>query len=150
MTIVCGTDFSSPSVDAVLVASLIGARLSEQVELAHVIDDVGVAIDDAGLAAHPARARLHRDAERGRLPGARIREQLVPGDLPQTLAALARGCGSELVVVALHGRVQPTRFSSGSAAERTVLRSSDPVLIVRGSAAFRSRRPVLILRGPAR
>ncbi len=141
MTVLCGTDFSTPAADAATVAALIAARLQERLTLVHVVE-VGVAALAPGGPLHtiyaPLEQHLEREAERLRELKAEVREQVVVGVPDEVLVQIAEAEHARLIVLASLGRRAPLRWLLGSVAERTAQTAPVPVLVVRGTAAFQA------------
>lgn len=141
MTVLCGTDFSTPAADAATVAALIAARLQERLTLVHVVE-VGVAALPPGGPLHtiyaPLQQHLEREAERLRELKAEVREQVVVGVPDEVLVQIAEAENARLIVLASLGLRAPLRWLLGSVAERTAQTAPVPVLVVRGMAAFQA------------
>ncbi len=139
MAIICGTDLSDASADALAVARAI-ARLRGDRELVLV---------------HVIATHAEREAERSRAAleaivelaggGPTIRPELVVGPAETTLTALAEAEGSELIVIAAGGGAK----ALGSTAGEIIAITSTPVLMVRDPApwlAFADKsRPLRLL-----
>ena len=142
MPIICGTDLSPASDGALDVAcALAQLRGDDEVILVHV------AGDDA---TESLRARLDAQAARvASTPSAvRIRAELVPGNLEDSLASFSDTEGADLVVIA---RSSEGKGRLGSGANAIVANSHVPVLCVEDPAPWlafaRKERPLRLLVG---
>jgi nucleotide-binding universal stress UspA family protein len=153
--ILCGTDFSDGAREAGRVAAAWASCLGAQVQLVHVIDDLGAEHDFDG--ADPERYGAHRAAlerEREALSrefGVTVTPVLVAGTPEELLVATARTTQSGLIVVSSLGARKPHRWLLGSVAERVAQLSALPVLVVRDSAPLIAwaleKRSLTILAG---
>jgi nucleotide-binding universal stress UspA family protein len=154
MTVLCGTDFSTPAADAATVAALLAAKLQERLTLVHVVE-VAVAALAPGGPLHtmyaPLPEHLEREAERLRELKAEVSAQVVVGVPDEVLVRIAEAEQARLIVLASLGRRAPLRWLLGSVAERTAQTAPVPVLVVRGSAAFQAwlggDRPLRVMIG---
>ncbi len=137
MAILCGTDFSPHAAAAADAAAALAIRCSEPLELAHVAV--------AGEPPEPARAALAAEAERLRALGAEVRAETLTGPPEAALTAHAERTDARLIVVASLGQRPGGEWTLGSSAERLVVVSKVPVLVVRDAVrlvdwARKSRR----------
>jgi nucleotide-binding universal stress UspA family protein len=154
MTVLCGTDFSTPAANAATVAALLAAKLQERLTLVHVVE-VAVAALAPGGPLHtmyaPLPEHLEREAERLRELKAEVSAQVVVGVPDEVLVQIAEAEHARLIVLASLGRRAPLRWLLGSVAERTAQTAPVPVLVVRGSAALQAwlggERPLRVMIG---
>jgi nucleotide-binding universal stress UspA family protein len=129
MTILCATDFSDLSREALQAAAAIAARLIESVALVHVLPKHATPVEQ-----QVSRVRLDEDAERlSDRFNVRIEPYAIAGDPAAAIAAFARDRAAGLVLVASQGASKPDRWLRGSVAEDIAARSPVPVLVVRDS-----------------
>ncbi len=124
MSIICGTDLSAASAHALAVArALASQRGDDEVVLVHVVEDEGDA----------QKARPGLDAFAAQAGGpVRVRIELLVGTTEEALVNFADTEGSDLIVISASS--QPaTLIRLGSTAERVIVRSDIPVLVVRDS-----------------
>jgi nucleotide-binding universal stress UspA family protein len=142
MPIICGTDLSPASNGALDVAvALAGMRGDDEVILVHV----------AGSDASDAlRSRL--DAQAARVAGSpitvRVRTEMVPGTIEDSLASFADTEGASLIVIARSGE---GKAKVGSTANAIISHSHVPVICVEDPAPWlafaKKERPLRILIG---
>lgn len=123
--LVCGTDFSEPSLSAGRVAAAIGSMANAPVVLAFV----GSTAEEQ-TPSQDAVAGLQADAMR-RL-GATVEPRVVGGIPHEGLLRVADHENASLVVVGSNSRGAVERWWLGSVAEQTASSSKVPVLVVRG------------------
>jgi nucleotide-binding universal stress UspA family protein len=139
MSIICGTDLSAPSADALEVARALAAQRGDrEVVLVHVAHDEAHATD--------ARAALDLQAS-AVPPGVAVRAELVIGDVAERLVSFAETEGSDLIVLAASAGSRKL----GAAAEKVIVAARVPVLVVRDPAPLvqfaRGTRPLRVLLG---
>ncbi|MBI4332042.1 MAG: universal stress protein [Chloroflexi bacterium] len=78
-----------------------------------------------------ARAYLSGVARGLSRDGARIQEEVIPGDPAQTIVDYAGKNGVDLIVIASHGRSGISRWAWGSVADKVMRSAATPVLMVR-------------------
>jgi nucleotide-binding universal stress UspA family protein len=135
MSIICGTDLSARSTAALEVArALAGMRGDREVILLHVAEDEERA----------ATARQALDAQAAVPPGVSVRAELAIGVPEERLISFADTEGADLIVIAATSKL-------GSTAEKVIVASRTPVLVVRDPEpwlAFAKRaRPLRLLLG---
>lgn len=142
MPIICGTDLSPGSNDALDVAcALAGARGDDEVVLVHVADT------DA-----PDALRTRLEAQAARVTSTpitvRVRTELLPGSIEDSLASFADTEGADLIVIA---RSSEGAGRTGATANAIVSHSHVPVLCVEDPAPWlafaRKERPLRLLVG---
>lgn len=126
MSIICGTDLSARSAAALEVARALAAQRGDrEVILLHVADD-----EDKAAA---ARAALDVQAS---TPGSvAVRAELAIGEVDERLLSFAETEGADLVVVAATSK-PATLIKLGSTAEKVIVASRVPVLVVRDPAPW--------------
>ena len=153
MAIVCGTDFSEASNEAVEVARLLAAKTRQPLHLVHALD-VPVearsnAPDDPILSF--AEGHLARRAERLRHSNVRVECHVKVGPPDEVLRDVSSELSASLIVIGALGQRRPGTWQLGSHADRTAERTHVPVLVVREAAAFErwihGERPLRIVLG---
>jgi nucleotide-binding universal stress UspA family protein len=144
MSIICGTDLSPASSDALAVAcALATQRGDREVVLVHVAgDDIGDAeLDDR-------RRRLEAQALAGDGPAVRL--ELIVGPPEEILVTVAETEGADLLVIAAQSSRAPGP-RLGSTALQVIARTHVPVLALRDPAPWlafaRGERPLKVLLG---
>ena len=141
MTVLCGTDFSTPAADAATVAALLAAKLQERLTLVHVVEVAAAGLMPGGplhTIYAPLQQQLEQEAQRLRELKIEVREQVVVGVPDEVLVQVAESEHARLIVLASLGRRAPLRWLLGSVAERTAQTAPVPVLVVRGAAALKA------------
>jgi universal stress protein A len=147
--ILCPTDFSEPSYQALAVASELAAHFQAELVVVHTVTSVPVVpTPHAGAAAatfdvQDYQAGLRQSAEQGlrdllreKVPAeVRVRSLVLQGDAAREVVEAAADQGADLVVIATHGRTGWRRLVFGSVAEKVVRFSECPVLTVRDPQA---------------
>jgi len=150
MSIVCGSDFSEPSLQAANVAAELAARMRAPLHLVHALDLVTEQPGDAP-AARAAGARLRADAASIADIGAAVQIHTQPGAPDEVLLEVAKRHQALLIVVAALGRRAAGPWQLGSHADRIAQGSHVPVLVVRDAAPFHDwlagKRPLRIVLG---
>jgi nucleotide-binding universal stress UspA family protein len=134
-------DGSALAEGALAVAGTLAERLGAELRLVHVhrpavVDELAT----YGLTADAARSTAEHYilgvADRVRVAHrATVSAALVDGSAAESIVAHAKEVGSDLIVMASHGRTGASRFWLGSVAD-AVMRSADlPVLMVRGRSS---------------
>jgi nucleotide-binding universal stress UspA family protein len=140
MPIICGTDLSARSAGALEVARALAAQRGDrEVILVHVAEDEDKA----------AAARAVLDAQTA-TPGIAVRAELVVGTAEDRLVSFADTEGADLIVVSASSH-PATLLKLGSTAEKVIVASRVPVLVVRDPAPWLSfasgTRPLKVLLG---
>jgi len=140
MKIVCGTDFSTRSGEAELVAAAIAKRLGTELELVHVIDMRRTALPTAlPLMFEPVEEMLAARAKKLEQDyGIAVASVVLEGAAEERLADFALEAQARLLVVASLADREQGAFSVGSVAERLIQRSKVPVLVVRDANRIRA------------
>jgi nucleotide-binding universal stress UspA family protein len=149
MTILAGTDFTAPSLEAARAARALARRCQQDLLLVHVVEAHSAALPDALAREQSQRAAalLREAAERLGAPDAKT--ELLVGLPDRELADCAARAKAELIVVGALGRRSPLEWTLGSTADRMARGSRIPVLVARSAQAFeaweRGQRPLRVL-----
>ena len=153
MTIVCGTDFSDQSSQAMQAAGALARHLDEPLKLVHVLANSGNAsIPALGMISEPLQNMLVAQAEQLAVElSIRVSPVVLEGPADETLAEFARTEKARLLVVSSLGEHKAERWRVGSVAAGALRRSEVPVLVVRESESIRDwaagKRPLQVLVG---
>jgi nucleotide-binding universal stress UspA family protein len=153
MTILCGTDFSEASAQALEVASLLAAKTKQPLHLVHALDVPSEARSegDQDPILSFARTHLARRAEHLRRPGVHVECQVKVGAPDEVLRTVAGELSADLIVIGALGQRRSGTWQLGSHADRTAERTHVPVLVVRDAAPFEQwlsgARPLRIVLG---
>jgi nucleotide-binding universal stress UspA family protein len=136
--IICGSDLSEPSADALEVARLLARqRGDDELVLVHVLDEEAAGSPGPEREARVDAARLTLDALAAAHAAApRLRIELVVGPPDEALLSLAETEGADLIVIASRSR-GGSLLNLGTTAQRVVARAAMPVLVVRDPAPWR-------------
>jgi nucleotide-binding universal stress UspA family protein len=153
MPILCGTDFSATSAEAVTVASQLALKMRLPLHLVHAVDlspDELYGAPKSSLLSL-AEAHLRQQTEGLRKSGADVELHIKAGPPDEVLRDLAHELSASLIVVGALGQRRADTWQLGSHADRTAQRSHVPVLVVRNSAPFEAwatgSRPLRIVLG---
>jgi len=130
---VCATDFSDAAARSANAAAALAARFGEPLVLVHVFESPG-AVEESLVEPlrAAARKRLGTEAERLRLRGVTVEEELLEGSPYEAIVWLAERASARLVVMASHRkRSLPERWFFGGVAERIVKTATVPCLVLR-------------------
>lgn len=137
MHIVCGTDFTPNGNDAASVAAAWATRLSDSLQLTHIVEKPPVkSIDETlwqGFLA-PFIKELDGQARRFREEGAEVHTHLKIGGVADELILASQKPNTRLMVVSSVGRIAVSRLLVGSVAERVAEQAAVPTLVVRRPA----------------
>ncbi len=140
--ILCPTDFSEPSYQALKAAAELAEHFSAQLLLLHVVTpipilpepmvsstfNVSIYFQEIKEAGHKALEELART----RVPPAvQTRPVVVSGDAAPEIVRAAADGGVDLIVIATHGRTGWRHLVNGSVAEKVARQACCPVLIIR-------------------
>jgi universal stress protein A len=148
--ILCPTDYSEPSFEALDAAAELAGQFGAELILLHVVAPVPVLPAPYATAAATSFdvAEYQRAMERNagetlaRIASERIGEAVrtrtltVQGEAADEIARLAEAEGVDLIVIATHGRTGWRRVVFGSVAEKVVRLAACPVLCIRARAAL--------------
>ena len=139
--ILCPTDFSEPSYEALKTATELALHFSAQIILVHVVPPLHV-IPPADTAAtfNPLYVKEMEDA--GKQGLAKLAQEQIPdkverkltviqGNPPDEIVRVASEEKADIIVIATHGTRGFQRFIFGSVAEKVVRISACPVMTIR-------------------
>ena len=145
MSIICGTDLSPRSADALEVARALAAQRGEREVIAvHVIEDEA--------RAEVARQALDKHAAQAK-GTVSVRAELVIGTPEESMLSFADTEGADLVVISASSSPTsgPHPWRLGSTAEKVIAHARVPVIVVRDPAPWlgfaRRERPLRLLLG---
>lgn len=139
--ILCPTDFSRPSFEAVKVAKEWASFFSAELFLLHVVSPhpvipVGpdfvipdLVVPEKGLE-KAAQRSLADVIDAFGLEGLRVRKLVLTGNAAEEIVKVAEQELVDLIIIATHGRTGLNRLLFGSVAEKTVRLATCPVLTV--------------------
>jgi nucleotide-binding universal stress UspA family protein len=132
-TILCPTDLSEQSGDAIEVARSLARDLGARLVVLHVLPPPASRAE--------AVARRPPDSYRDQIwndyllpieaPGVRLERRLEDGDPAEEIVRVAEEVAADLIVMATHGRTGLGRLLMGSVAEEVLRKAPCPVLTVR-------------------
>ena len=155
MTILCATDFSTPSRTATRLGAAVARRRGDGLLLLHVLEPLPVDPIGAGIALTDwdnelftsAQAELELQAGELRKGGLAVETRLVEGPASAVILEAAHAPKISLVVVGSHGRKGSARLLLGSCAEMVARSAPCPVLVTReGGVDFERWESSLPLR----
>ncbi|MDQ3301495.1 MAG: universal stress protein, partial [Myxococcota bacterium] len=152
MSIICGTDLSSASGEALGVAVLFAQRRGDrEVLLVHIIDPtLGGAPAAREKALEDARIALDAQAAQYALPTVAVRTELVLGPPAETLVGLAETQHTDLLVVSARS-TSSTLLRLGTTTSQVIAATHVPVIVIRDAAPWlafaRGERPLRVLLG---
>ncbi len=128
MAIVCGIDFTAPSLRAASTAAWMAARRKKPFHLVHVQREAG---------GHETEVRLRREADRLAAEAEiTVTPRVLTGKVDAELVRYAEEVGAKLVVIGALGNRSPEAFQLGGNAERIAQAATVPVLVLRRHEAF--------------
>jgi nucleotide-binding universal stress UspA family protein len=140
-TIVCPTDFSEASLQALANASDIALHNGAEVYLIHVIPILLAEAEPAAVMTLPEyeqfmqpQQRLKKAAEPLIAKGLKVQTLLGRGDAASEIVRIAKEKRVDLIVIATHGNTGWRHFAFGSVAEKVVRLAACPVLTIRSAA----------------
>jgi nucleotide-binding universal stress UspA family protein len=154
-------DFSAESLRALAYAHDLVRRLRAELLILHVVDQTYLAGTPELYLANPefaklldeqwrsCNAQLQRVAADLKREGLRVRSLINRGVPAQVIVNTAKRTGTDLIIMATHGRTGLAHALIGSVAEKVVRAAGCPVLTVR-RAARKARRRVHRERSRAR
>lgn len=145
------TDFSETSEAALAYALDLAKRLGSSIHVLHVIDDVSftavypdaISVELAAVRAQltdEARRRLDALVDRCTARGVPATSEVTVGRPARAISETAAAQGSDLIVMATHGRSGLAHLMLGSVAERVLRTAPCAVLTVRDGAAAEGLR----------
>jgi nucleotide-binding universal stress UspA family protein len=141
-TVLCPTDFSEPSYQAMQVGGELAGHFGAELYVVHVVGPMPVIASPPPPVAfnilgyqkeleEAARDALLREVAR-RIPNeVRVRQIVVTGLAADEIVRLAGETEVDVIVIATHGRTGIRRLIFGSVAERVVRHATCPVLTIR-------------------
>jgi nucleotide-binding universal stress UspA family protein len=139
-TIICATDFSPTSVEAVEIALSMARDTGAKVHIVHVVPDPITQpwiVEGAGMDFGELRQAWSSDAEqalKNLVAQLKIEGRVIPSVLMGSPAVeilhYAADHGADLIVVGSHGHGAVRRFLLGSVADRVFKSSACPVMVV--------------------
>lgn len=137
MRITCGTDFSDRGREAADVAALLAARSGGRLSLVHALDTRGAVLGAAHVLQaleSAAREQLDQEAIRLQALGADVEVAMPDGWPDEAVLGNAERHESTLIVLAATGSRDGPGVSVGKTCERSLSRTSVPMLVVRDAA----------------
>jgi len=143
--ILCPTDFSNGSLQALSSAAEIATRFRAELYLIHVLPILPTLAADPNFSfhVHDYERLLQEDAKK-RLDGIarELKERQIParplvrvGDAAAEIVRIAEEQRIDLIIIATFGKTGWRRFAFGSVTEKVVRLAPCPVLTVRGTEA---------------
>lgn len=139
-TVLCPTDFSEPSLEALKIARDLASQVGAGLLLVHVVPVLPALPNDPNYVLKiPEYERLlHKDADeklsqlvREKTQGAIARTIVGHGDVANEIVRIAEVEKADLIVIATHGTTGWRRLIFGSVAEKVVRLARCPVLTIR-------------------
>jgi len=146
-TILCPTDFSEGSLQALSTASDLAITFGGEVYLMHVLPGKPSSVEADVEANLPnferdvrafAEKRMREIAEPLAAKGLRIRFTITSGKAADEILHLAREAAADLIVIATHGETGWRHLAFGSVTEKVVRLAACPVLTIRMGATQRA------------
>ncbi len=141
--LLCPTDFSEPSREALKVAGEFASYFRAELLLIHIVPVLPAVPSDPNFVLKiPEYERLlHKDADErlGQLAGemtaqsVRTQTMVGHGDAASEIVRIAETENADLIVIATHGTTGWRRFIFGSVAEKVVRLARCPVLTIRNA-----------------
>jgi nucleotide-binding universal stress UspA family protein len=136
--IVCPTDFSDGSLQAIAEASELALQSGAEVYLLHVLailpppSEPGI-IEPQTWRHEEIESELRKLATPLTSRGIRVQFVVANGEAAETIVRTAQEVGADLIVIATHGNTGWRHLAFGSVTERVVRLASCPVLTIRMS-----------------
>jgi len=146
-TILCPTDFSLPSLEAVKTASELAAHFGAEICLVYVVPTIPLPTADPAydFELPEYEKLLHEDAVRKLhdlrdelLAKSAVRTVVGHGQAADEIVIIAEREGVDLIVIATHGSTGLRHFVFGSVAEKVVRTAPCAVLTLRAKAQARA------------
>lgn len=143
--ILCPTDFSDPSFEALDAASEMAGHFSGELIVVHVVPPVPVMatghMSPGVFNVHEYQEEMERSSEKEleetmakRVPkGVSARGMVLVGNPGDQIVDTAEDENVDLIVIATHGQTGLKRVVFGSVAEKVVRHARQPVLSIRGN-----------------
>jgi nucleotide-binding universal stress UspA family protein len=141
--ILCPTDFSEPSYEALKVAEELALHFSAEILLLYVIPSIPLLLDSTLTPATFDIASYEREIEKGvtrkleevienkTTKKVKITSLISDGEPASEIKRVAEVEDVDLIVISTHGRKGWDHLLSGSVTEKVVKRCTNPTLIVR-------------------
>jgi nucleotide-binding universal stress UspA family protein len=140
--ILCPTDFSDPSNEALKIANELARHFSSEVVLLHVVQPMRSSVTTEPHTGFDMFAYLEsiKESAQKALKGVKdkklakagkVRSVIIEGDPAEEIIKAAAGEKVNLIVIATHGRSGWKRFVFGSVAEKVIRLSTCAVLTIR-------------------
>jgi nucleotide-binding universal stress UspA family protein len=145
--IVCPTDFSEGSFQALADASEMALHFGSDICLVHVIEplptmlDLEVTILSEVDLHEEVKKRLLKIAEPLTAKGVYIRHAVAEGQAAEEIVRMAQELGADLIVIATHGSTGWRHLAYGSVTEKVVRLATCPVLTIRMMSAEATSAP---------
>ena len=139
-TVLCPTDFSEPSQEALKIARELASQVGAGLLLVHVVPVLPALPNDPNyvLKVPEYERLLHQDADeklaqlvKEETKGTTARTIVGHGDVADEIVRIAEIEKADLIVIATHGTTGWRRFMFGSVAEKVVRLAKCPVLTIR-------------------
>jgi nucleotide-binding universal stress UspA family protein len=140
--IVCPTDFSEPSNQALEAGGELAAQFKAELLVVHVVPQVppvspGIVSPRAFNVSAYQEELVQSSSEaleeliKNRLPKSlKVKPMVIQGDAAEEIARIAQEESADLIVIATHGLTGWRRFVFGSVAEKVVRTARGPVLTI--------------------
>ncbi len=144
--IVCPTDFSEGSFQALAEASELALHFGAEIHLVQVIQlpppttEPGLPLSQKELH-EDAEEALRRIAEPLAAKGVRTQTAIRDGDAATEIVRMAQELGADLIVIATHGNTGWRHLAFGSVTEKVVRLATCPVLTIRMMSAEATNAP---------
>ncbi len=145
--IVCPTDFSDGSNQAVGEASELASQFGSEIYLVHVIafippmTEPGIPIQQEELHKE-VEEQLHKIAEPLTAKGLQTMIVIRDGDTAEEIVRVAQEVSADLIVIATHGNTGWRHLAFGSVTEKVVRSATCPVLTTRMKSATGTNVPL--------
>ena len=146
--ILCPTDYSPTSDNAVRYAVEFARKVGAHVRFVHILSPGAVAEKSAVVSDETAVSTVQPEEEGDALPdnfsqilmaekkkGLNADFRILKGEAPKVIAEQAGSWGADLIIMGSHGRTGLHRIMMGSVAEEVFRCSDIPVLLVKEQAA---------------
>ncbi len=147
--IICPTDFSDGSLEALAHATELALHFKAELYLVHALPTHPESADWREEGDVPGAERLLYPEAEGKLrklteslpaKGVRVHPMIVDGDAAEQIVRVAKDENADLIVIATHGASGWRHLAFGSVTEKVVRNAMCPVLITRVGAATGERQ----------
>jgi len=145
--IVCPSDFSDPSFNALTMANQLAMSLDAELYVVHIVSSIPllyhpapIGVDeyvDFNVAGYQqelldgAQRTMDRVVEEKISPGVKVHKVVLQGAEADEIVKYAKTVCADVIVISTHGRTGLNRLVFGSVADRVVRSAECPVLTVR-------------------